>query len=103
MLGQLAEITQDKMTSSDRVFTIEQIEGEGAKNTLGIVDNRLFKGGNKLHAIKDSQTNLWGFKYENGAVPGALVQKFTSFPKLLKHAEAYFLARGLSIKEDING
>lgn len=90
------------MLSDDRVFEIEKIEGESPVAVTGLIDSRLFKGGNKLHAIKD-QFNMWRLKYESGGLPEPLKQTFTSFSRLMKHVIPYFEKRGLRIKEVDNG
>lgn len=93
----------DKMADDtpDRILSISTIEGVTPTSSTGLVDSRLFKGGNKLHALRDDNGNLWRLKYEQGDLPGALKQRFTSFPKLLQFVENYFERRGLRVtKED---
>lgn len=87
-----------KERSDDRILVLEPI-GDKVKNTLGIVDNRLFKGGNNLHALKEINSNLWYLKYDVGGLPEPLKQKYTSFAPLLKLAERYFETRGVRIAE----
>lgn len=81
----------------DRVLLLEPIDGKPL-SSKGVVDPRLFTGENKLHAIRTDNDQLWSFKYEAGAVPEPLKDKFTSFSKLLKHAEVYFSTRNVRVK-----
>lgn len=91
----------ERKTSDDRIIELEQIPGEHTKDASGAVDNRLFKGENRLHATKDPQVNMWKFHFEKGAIPGGLSGMFTSFNKALYHAESYFKRRGIRIKNVI--
>lgn len=95
----MADSLESKMRSPDRVLVLSVIDGKAAKSSTGAIDNRLFTGGNKLHAIMDSQTTLWSFKYDDGLLPQSLKNRFTSFKHLLKHAEDYFKTRNVEIKE----
>lgn len=81
----------------DRVLLLEPIDGKPL-SSKGLVDPRLFSGENKLHAIRTDNDQLWSFKYESGAVPEPLKQKYTSFGKLLKDAELYFATRNVRVK-----
>lgn len=83
--------------SADRVFIFKQIPGAQTKDAAGAVDSRLFKGGNKLHAIMDPDA-LWHLKYEEGDLPQQLKQRYTSFNKLLESVKPYFEKRGLMIE-----
>lgn len=90
-----------KTSSPDRILFLEPIDGKPL-DTRGIVDPRLFKtgeDGNKLHAIMDTETCLWSFRYEKGIVPPALKGTFTGFRALKKHADEYFLQRNIRITE----
>jgi len=89
----------EKMRSDDRILVIKQRPGEKTKDATGLIDYRLFKGGNRLHAMKDPITNLWMFRYEMGVLPEPLKQKFTGFQALFNHATTYFSKRGLEIVE----
>jgi hypothetical protein len=89
------------MQAPDRILILEPVDGKPL-DTRGIVDPRLFKdgeGGNKLHAVMDSETTLWTFKYEKGTVPPALKGSFTGFRALKKHADEYFKQRNIKISE----
>ena len=89
----------NKEHSDDRVLVLSVKDGEKAKNSTGLVDPRLFKGENKLHAVMDNETCHWFMKYEMGGVPEALKGRYTSFPKLMEAAKYYFDGRGVEIKE----
>lgn len=80
-----------------KTFTIKpKEEGKSTKNSYGLTDNRLFKGGNKLHAIQDAATCLWTLKYEVGALPQGLKGvQFTRIRELEAHVQRYFDKRGL--------
>jgi len=91
--------TPTKMAKTDRVFILDLIDDTLPKTATGITDSRLFKGGNKLHVVKDPETNFWSFSYEEGLVPTDLRCRFTS-PKLaIRHAELYYKNRNLVPKE----
>lgn len=89
----------NKMASSDRIFKLEIIDGKKPRDSIGMLDPRLFTGENKLHIKKDKETNFWFFAYDLGAVPGALKHKFTGFNAAVKHAEMYFKTRNVTINE----
>lgn len=82
--------------STDRIIELKTREGTKGDGRLGI-DPRLFNGENKLHAIQDS--GLWRLKYERGALPGFLQQKFTNFNVLMKYLTEYFNRRNVDVKE----
>lgn len=84
---------------TDRILVLGVIDGTKPKNTIGLVDPRLFTGENKLHAVMDTQTTLWHLKYDSGVMPQPLKQQFTSFTKLYDHAVDYFAKRNIIIKE----
>ncbi len=88
-----------KEKKSDRVLVLKPMEGKETLTNKGIVDKRLFSGGNNLHAIRDTQTTLWSFKYESGVLPEELKPRFTSFVKLKAHADEYFARRNIVIAE----
>ena len=95
----LKEIEQAKMRSGDRILVLKPIQGEVSKTVFGNVDPRLFKGGNQLHLIRDPQSYMWTFKYDNGFIPEQLKQKFTKFDWALKAATDYYIKRNLQIVE----
>lgn len=94
-------VTSEHMVSWDRVLVLETVDKKKPLSSSGLVDSRLFTGENKLHAIKDPQTNLWSFKYEMGGLPAPLKQSFTSWSMLKKFASDYFAKRNVFIKEII--
>jgi hypothetical protein len=89
-----------KMKSSDRIIILEPQEG-GAKNTKGMIDNRLFTGENTLHAKMDPQNSQWFLQYDSGLVPEPLRGRFTSFPKLKEFVTSYFNRRNINVKQII--
>jgi hypothetical protein len=92
----------DKMNSSVRIFELKPVSGGSATKDTGLIDKKLFTGENKLKAEMDPQTTLWVMSYENGVVPAALKQRFTSFSKLRAFAESYFKKRNVEITEILN-
>lgn len=86
--------------STDRILSLAVIDGEKAKAATGLVDTRLFTGGQKLHLKMDSQTSLWYFQYSNnGLLPEALQGRYTGFKAGIKFAEDYFRKRNIKITE----
>lgn len=81
----------------DRVLVLEPIPGDKVKSSKGDYDPRLFSGENKLHAIRDPDTNLWFLKYDKGGLPEPLKQRFTNFQSTKEYVERYFQRRGLQI------
>lgn len=86
--------------SNDRIIELVIRDTSKPKNAIGLVDNRLFTGGNKLHAVQDA--GLWHLKYDKGKLPQALEQKFTTFAMLFKVTKNYFDNRNIDIKEVID-
>ncbi|HEY2810536.1 MAG TPA: hypothetical protein VGJ00_04005 [Rhabdochlamydiaceae bacterium] len=82
--------------SEDRIITFQLIDEQAPKNSLGLADPRLFKGGNRLHAQRDGE-GLWYLKYEMGAIPPALNQRWTHFSRCVTDVEDYYKQRNLSI------
>jgi hypothetical protein len=86
----------DNPTMDDRIFEIKPKEGTSSKSSTGLVDNRLFKGGNVLHAYQDAATCLWYLKYEIGGLPEGLKDiRFTRLNTCAEHVRKYFDKRGL--------
>ena len=77
-----------RMRSDDRVFILRPKEGQSPTKNSGLVDTRLFKGENKLHAVRDKMTSLWSLRYDSGLLPEPLKQRFTSFEALRKFVES---------------
>lgn len=90
------------MRSEDRILVLKPIEGKSTLTSIGTIDNRLFKGENKLHAILDPRTCMWTLKYEDGNLQEALKQKFTNFKTLMDYTRAYYLKRNIEITEVID-
>lgn len=86
------------MRSDDRVIKLSKIEGKSPLSTNGLVDNRLFTGDNKLHAVREPN-GLWSLYYERGTLETALRVKFTSYPALIKYLEDYYRKRNIKIEE----
>jgi len=93
-------LPETNVRSTDRIISLEVIDGEKAKSSTGGTDTRLFTGEQQLRLKMDPQTCLWYFQYSNnGLLPGGLQGNFTGFKAGLKHAESYFLRRNIRIKE----
>jgi hypothetical protein len=92
-----------KNKTTDRILVLAKLdEGKGTKNTQGLVDNRLFTGENKLHAIADIQTMQWFLRYDSGILPEPLKQRFTSFTKLMQFVTEYYKRRNIKIEKVID-
>lgn len=89
---------ETKNQSNDRILELVKIPGKDTRNTAGLVDNRLFTGENKLHAVMEPN-GLWSLKYDSGNLPEFLRQQFTSFSILLRTLKEYFYKRNIEIKE----
>lgn len=87
--------------SNDIIFELKPRDG-GAASTSGLIDKALFTGGNRLHAIMDTQTCLWSLKYESGKVPPVFQQRFTSFSKVHRFVQDYFDRRNVEITNVID-
>jgi|SRR5215207_7103224 len=84
--------------STDRILSLQVIDGEKAKSSMGLVDTRLFTGEQKIRLKMDPQTCLWSFQYtSNGLLPQGLEGQFTGFKAGLKHAEDYFRKRNIQV------
>lgn len=87
---------------SDRILVLSK--RDTSKNTVtdsGLIDNRLFTGGNKLHAVMEPN-GLWSLHYDAGIVPPAMRQQFTTFSQVMKFLKQYFYKRNIEIKEVID-
>lgn len=84
--------------TKDKILTLAQ--RANVKATNGLIDRRLFSGGNRLHAILENN-GLWSLRYDFGIVPEPLKQKFTSFSTALKTVKYYFDSRNIDVKEII--
>jgi hypothetical protein len=91
-------VTEVKMNAPERELIIRPIAGTKTLDSAGVVDTRLWKGGNSIRAIM-GEGGIWYFKYENGILPEALKGKYTSISKLVTFAKEYFSKRNLEIVE----
>ena len=87
--------------SNDRIFVLETLPGKTAINSTGSYQADIFRD-NRLHGIMEPATCLWYCSLDNGVVPGALKQKFTSFSRLRTHVENFLKTRNLRVKEVID-
>lgn len=93
---------RDKTRETDRIIILKVKEGYKAKSNTGIVDPRLFSGGNRLHITKNLRNSLWEFKYDTGGVPEPLKVRFTRYEDALNHATTYFDRRNIEITQVID-
>lgn len=91
-----------RQRSDDRILVLRPMEGKNSLTNIGMIDNKLFTGENKLHGIMDPETCHWHFKYEMGVLPSPLKSNFTSFKKLKDYAVDYFKKRNIDIIEIID-
>jgi len=90
---------REKMRKTDIVLSVRPM-GKFTYRTSGLMDYRIFKGENQLHAIMDMETCLWRIRYETGIPPLEVRnQQFTSFSELMKYLRPYLKARNLEIVE----
>lgn len=89
---------EHKMHAPEREIVIRPIEGKKTLDSAGLVDTRLWKGGNSIKAFM-SDTGLWYFKYDSGLLPDSLKVQFTSITKLVNFAKDYFAKRNLEVVE----
>lgn len=78
---------------NDRILVLEK--ELSSKDTM--MDPAVFTGGNNLHCVMLPGTSLWCFRYEHGAIPPALRNRFTTFSEAKTHAEAYFKSKKIKI------
>lgn len=92
-----------KNKSYDRILELAKDDtASGVRDSGGLIDNRLFTGGNRLHAIMDPQTTFWRVQYDAGLPPSPLRQQFTSFSRLLSFVEDYYKKRNIKITKVID-
>lgn len=91
-----------KNMSFDRIIVLKPREGQSTLNSKGMVDNRLFDGNNRLHAIRDSQTAFWSLRYDKGLVPEQMKQSFTTFQKMYDFVKGYFGRRNVDVVDVID-
>lgn len=97
----LAQREFAKMRSLDRVIQLQPMDGKKTLSSTGAVDNRLFSGDNRLHAVFNPQDGFWTLKFEKGILVDALDQKWSQFDLCLKHVEDYFKKRNIEIVDVI--
>lgn len=86
--------------ANDVLLDLKIIDGKAPKNSIGLTDNRLFTGDNKLHAKLDKQTGrLWYLEMDKGELPPFLKQKFTGLDALMKTVTQYYKTRNVSVAE----
>lgn len=95
------EINLNKNMSNDREIILQPKEGFNTLDSKGGIDNRLFKGTNKLRAILDTDSSLWHLKLDAGLLPAVFQQRYTTFDKVLAHVKDYYDKRNVEIKEVI--
>ena len=93
------ERNRDNIRKTDVILILAPVEGKTARNTAGLIDQRIFTGESKLHAVMDPQSCLWYMRYDSGILPPPLRQRFTSFGRLLDFAKGYFQRRDIKIVE----
>lgn len=86
------------LRSTDRVIVLKPIPGKTTLRSNGLTDATLLTGGNRLHALLD-ESGIWSLQYERGIIEENLKQKFTSFPRLMKHASEHYHKRNIKIEE----
>ena len=92
-------VVETKMNGNDRVISLRPMEGKTVRDVSGMTDPRSFTGENKLHALFDENTQLWYLKYDSGALPNPLKQRWTNFTILLKDVKMYFAKRNIVAEE----
>lgn len=90
---------KDKLKKDDRILVVKVIDEKKPLNSIGLVDKRLFKGGNNIHAFFNPQTGFWKLRYEIGNLPGGLVNQWTTFDDLLAATKKYLNKRNLYIEQ----
>lgn len=88
-----------KNRGTDIAFRLRVKAGMLPKTSVGTSDSRLLTGDNRIHAILDHQSGLWYMQYDNGVLPPAFKQKFTSLHFLTNFIKAYYDKRNIDIEE----
>jgi len=91
------ERTNTNIRSDDRVIVLAPMPGKSTKSSMGLTDNRLFTGENKLHAIFDGGLRLWHLRYEIGGLPEPLKNRWTRFNDMIKDVTSYFKTRNVQV------
>jgi hypothetical protein len=92
-----------KVIPEDRKFQLKIKDGCVAKQSVGLVDHRLFNGNNYLHGVRDPNSSLWYWRYEKGQIPEVLMGRYTKFSNLYAAAVKYFEGRNVELIELIDG
>lgn len=90
---------KSKIIGDDIVLSLKWMTNKSPLSSSGLIDKRLFTGGNRLHAIRGTD-NLWYLQYDSGALEEPLKQKFTNFPILMAHVKKHFHKRNIEVTED---
>jgi hypothetical protein len=90
---------KDKLKKDDRILEVKVLDGEKPLSSIGMVDKRIFQGGNKLHAFYNPMTGFWKLRYEVGVIPGKLMNNWLSFDQLLADTDKYLRSRNMYISE----
>lgn len=90
-------IENQELPSTEKHLILKVREGKKPLSaSQGIIDERLFKGENKLWAKYDT---LWYLAYDSGTIPPALQQRWTKYSYALKAAKEYFNKRNIDVLE----
>ena len=90
---------KDKLKKDDRILELKVIDGERPLSSIGLVDKKLFQGGNRLHAWYNPQFGTWKLRYEVGQLPQALENSWMSFDQLMYDTSRYLKTRNLEISQ----
>ena len=82
------------MRNTDRVLVLRKID---EKEDTGLIDPAVFVGKNNLHIFMDTQTSMWGFKYDKGMIPPILKNKYTKFSLAFAEAKKYLNSKNVEI------
>lgn len=83
--------------SSLRCLVLKPKAKPGRVPDFGLLDTRVFEGGNNIYAYKDPVTKMWSLRYANGIIPPGLQGRYTSFDELLNSASVYFNKKNIEI------
>lgn len=98
LLHQQDNTLELKNHAPTREIVVKPMEGFKTLDSAGVVDTRLWKGGNAIYAVM-GDGGIWHFQYQNGVLPEVLRGKFTSLSKLVSFAKEYFSKRNLEVTE----
>ncbi len=89
------------MDSVIRKLNIAPIDGEKVVTSKGMVDPRLWQGGNELYAEMDNANCMWRLRYKHGMLPPQIQGVYTNFDKAFKAATKYYSTRGLQVSRAV--